>query len=348
MNGKERIACALRRGAPDQTPTFEWFIDVAVGKALTGSDDLLDVVETLDLDGVNLRPDYRHERLDAKTLVDEWQIKRQLTGDALPALLASPISDITRHRDYQFPDPAAAHRFASVERALARFGDRRAIILNLRDGFSDMRDLLGYEGALTGLLLEPDAFGELLDRVVQYNLALAAEARRRYGLTIVATTDDVANAGGLLIRPPVYFERIAPQFRQVIRGYKELGYTVIKHCDGNIDAVVDYWLDSGVDCLDPIDPAGGYTMAGMKARYGDRVCLKGNIDCTGALCTGTPEEVAAEVRACIAAGGPAGLILSSSNTIHRGVRPQNYRAMLDALRQFGAHHSSRNKSSFDV
>ena len=46
-----------------------------------------------------------------------------------------------------------------------------------------------------------------------------------------------------------------------------------------------------------------------------------------------PEE---ELRQCILAGGAGGgLILSSSNTIHSGVKPENYRAMLDALRRYG-------------
>jgi uroporphyrinogen decarboxylase len=332
MTGKERILRALRREVPDAVPTFEWFIDAAVGKALVGSADLLDIVDGLDLDGVNIRPDYRKEFLDDTTLVDEWQIRRQVTGDVLPAVTASPIRDVTCHRDYAFPDPAAAHRFDTLEKALQRFGDRRAVILNLRDGFSDMRDLLGYQESLMALLLEPQAFAELLARVVDYNLALAAVARHRYGIEVVATTDDVANATGLLMRPETYFEMVAPHFRRVIQGYKELGYFCIKHCDGNIDAVVDFWISCGIDCLDPIDPGAGYTMAGMKAKYGSQVCLKGNIDCTGALCEGTPEEVAAEVRACLRAGGPGGLILSSSNTIHRGVRPANYQAMLRALR----------------
>ena len=128
------------------------------------------------------------------TFVDEWGMKRQLTGDVLPAVLESPIPDITRHREYTFPDPAGPHRFTAVERALERFGDRKAMVLNLRDGFSDMRDLLGYEGSLMSLLLEPQAYGELLERSVQYNLAVAAVARQRYGLEIVATTDDIANA----------------------------------------------------------------------------------------------------------------------------------------------------------
>lgn len=336
MTGKERILRALRREVPDAVPTFEWFIDVSVGHALVGSNDLLDVVDRLDLDGVNIRPDYRREYVDDRTMVDEWQMKRQLTGDALPALLDSPIRDVCDHRDYRFPDPAASHRFTSVEAALDRFGDEKAVVLNLRDGFSDLRDLLGYEGALMALLLEPQALAELLDRIVQYNLDLAAVAKRRFGLPIVATTDDVANAGGLLIRPDTYFELVAPRFQRVIEGYKDLGYLVIKHCDGNIDALIKFWIESGIDCLDPIDPGAGYTLGAMKAKIGQRVCLKGNVDCTGNLCNGTPEQVEQEVRQCIVEGGAGGgLILSSSNTIHRGVKPENYLAMLRALRRFG-------------
>ena len=50
MTSRERVLAALRRRVPDRVPTFEWFIDPVVGRALTGSDDLLDVVEALDLD----------------------------------------------------------------------------------------------------------------------------------------------------------------------------------------------------------------------------------------------------------------------------------------------------------
>ena len=340
MTGKERILQMLQRRVPDAVPTFEWFIDASVGTALTGSADPVDIVQRLDLDGINVRADYAKEFQDEKTWIDEWQMKRQLTGDCLPAVLEHPICDVTAHRDYRFPDPAAAGRFATLQRAIERFGDDRAVILNLRDGFSEMRDLLGYEAALTALLLEPQAFSELLERSVQYNLALADIARQRYGTQIVATTDDVANATGLLMRPETYFALIAPKFKQVFQGYKELGYLCVKHCDGKIDDVLDFWIECGIDCIDPVDPGAGYSMADFKAKVGDKICLKGNVDCTGALCDGRPEEVAEEVRQCILAGGiGGGLILSSSNTIHRGVKPENYRAMLDALRRYGRYPS---------
>jgi uroporphyrinogen decarboxylase len=163
---------------------------------------------------------------------------------------------------------------------------------------------------------------------------LATHARREFGIEIVATTDDIATAGGLLMRPETYFDIIGPAFQRVMQGYKDLGLQIIKHCDGNCSAVIDFWIDAGIDCLDPIDPEAGFDMADFKARYGDRICLKGNIDCKGALQYGTPAEVETEVQTCIenaAAGG--GLILSSSNTIHRGVKPENYQAMLKALRE---------------
>jgi uroporphyrinogen decarboxylase len=336
VNGKQRIVTALQRKQPDAVPSFEWFIDAAVGRALTGKDDPLEVVEQLDLDGINVRADYRHRRLDEKTLIDEWDTKRQLTGDCIPAVLESPIRDVRRQADYEFPDPAATHRFATLARAVDQFGDRRAVVLNLRDGFSDVRDLLGYEGALMALLLEPQQVGHLLARSVTYNLELARIAKQRFGTNIVATTDDVANAAGLLMRPETYFAVVAPHFQAAIQGYRDLGYYCIKHCDGNVDAVLDFWLDCGIHCLDPIDPGGGYQMATMKAKLGQRICLKGNIDCTGALCSGTELEVQREVQQCLRDGAPGGgLILSSSNTIHRGVRPENYRAMLHALRKYG-------------
>jgi len=213
----------LDRKAPDQIPTFEWFIDTGVGEALTGHRDPIDIVEALDVDGINIRPDYDKRQIEADTFADEWGAVRKETGDCIPAIVKNPIPDIQQHNDYAFPEIEAPQRFASLARAMARFGDRRAIILNLRDGFSDMRDILGYEKALMEMAASPDRFRELLDRAVDYNLALAARGRREFGVEIVATTDDIATAHGLLMRPETYFEVIGPAFQRVMQGYKDLG-----------------------------------------------------------------------------------------------------------------------------
>ncbi|MDD4871664.1 MAG: uroporphyrinogen decarboxylase family protein [Kiritimatiellae bacterium] len=335
MTGKERIITALQLGTPDRVPTFEWFIDTTVGKALTGNTDPIEIVDALDIDGINIRPDYSQNFIDESTFLDEWGIKRKLTGDCIPCVIESPIKDITTHADYEFPDPKAPHRFASLEKTLNYFGDKRAVILNLRDGFSDMRDLLGYEEALVQLMLEPGHYSNLLNRVIDFNLELARAACSRYGIKIIATTDDVANADGLLIPPEKYFEIIGPAFKRVIKGYRDLGCYVIKHCDGDVSKLIDFWINCGINCLDPIDPSAGLKIDDFKMRFGEKICLKGNINCAGSLQYGTESDVEKEVKECIIKGGKSGLILSSSNTIHRGVKPGNYLAMLRTLRCTG-------------
>jgi uroporphyrinogen decarboxylase len=336
MTGHERIIAALQRRQPDAVPTFEWFVDRKVAKALVGTEDTLEAVEALDLDGVNVRADYSKRPLSATDYVDEWGTTRRVTGEALAAAVDYPVPDITRQAEFRFPDPAAPCRFGSLEKALARFEGKRAVILNLRDGFSDMREILGYENCLVSMMIEEGHFGDLLDRVVDYNLELARIARDRYAMPVVAMTDDIANEGGLLFSPEVYFRLIAPRFRRIVQGYKSLGYLTIKHSDGDINAVVDWWLDSGVDCLDPVDPAAGLDLADFKKRFGSRACLKGNVNCTGPLADGPEAEVEREVRQCLQKGMPGGgFILSSSNTIHSGVRPGNYAVMLKTLRTAG-------------
>ena len=335
MTGKERIELALQRKQADCVPTFEWFISKKVCQAITGSPDPVETVDALDIDAFNIRADYSKNFTSETTFVDEWGATKQLTGDYISATLKSPITDITRHMEYTFPDPKASHRFEGLEKVMNRFGDKRAVILNLRDGFSDLRDLLGYEEALIQFMIEPDLFVELLNRAVDYNLELARIARSRFGINIVATTDDIAKADGLLFRPELYMERIGPAFKRVIQGYKEMGCYVIKHCDGDVSDVLDFWVESGIDCLDPIDPAGGMRLDDIRAKYGSKICLKGNIDCKGALCDGTAEQVTSQVKDAMQQSGKPAYICSSSNTIHQGVNPDNFRAMLDAIRLYG-------------
>jgi uroporphyrinogen decarboxylase len=336
MTGHQRIIAALERRQPDAVPTFEWFIDKKVTKALAGTEDLLEAADALDLDGVNIRADYSRRFISQSDYVDEWGTTRRITGEALAAAVDYPVPDIARQEEFRMPDPAAPGRFASLEKALKRFEGTRAVILNLRDGFSDMREILGYENCLISMMIDQGHFADLLDRVVDYNVALARVARERYGVPIVAMTDDIANETGLLFSPEVYFTLIAPRFRRVVQGYKSLGYLTIKHSDGDITSVVDWWLDSGVDCLDPVDPAAGLDLGVFKEKYGGRVCLKGNVNCTGPLADGPEADVEAEVARCIEKGGPGGgFILSSSNTIHSGVRPSNYAVMLRTLRARG-------------
>jgi uroporphyrinogen decarboxylase len=158
----------------------------------------------------------------------------------------------------------------------------------------------------------------------------------RYGADFVFTGDDYASAERPFMSPKTFRELFYPGLKSVMAGFKSLGLGVIKHSDGNIRPLLDMILDTDIDCLDPIDPIAGLDIGEMKQKYGQRVALKGNVDCAHTLTFGTEQEVVQETRQVIrkaAAGG--GLIVSSSNSIHSGVKPGNYLAMWNAIRMYG-------------
>jgi uroporphyrinogen decarboxylase len=73
----------------------------------------------------------------------------------------------------------------------------------------------------------------------------------------------------------------------------------------------------------------------VKARYGDRLALIGNID-TNLLTIGTPEQVREQVRQRIRDLAPGGGYAVGANPgISYYVRPENYDAMRQAVFDFG-------------
>lgn len=206
----------------------------------------------------------------------------------------------------------------------------------MRDIFSDVRDLLGYENALISLITEREYFEKLLNLCIEYNRTLAGIAYKNYNINIIATTDDIADTRGLIFSPKIFFEFLGPKFREVIRGFREIGYYCIKHCDGNIMEILEYLIDAGIHCIDPVDLTAGMDIDFIKKKFGKRICIKGNVNCVTTLVSGSSGDVEEDVKYCIqhaAYGG--GYILSSSNSIHSGVKPENFKTMVESAHRYG-------------
>ncbi len=185
------------------------------------------------------------------------------------------------------------------------------------------------------LVDDPQGVKDEAQRQVDAALARAERYRQHGGLDGFALCADYCFNSGPFLRPEQFAEFIAPYLRQLISGYRELGFYTIKHTDGNIMPIVDHLIDANPHALHSLDPQAGVDIAEIKRRYGDRVCLIGNVDC-GKLDTGTEEEVIASARYALRHGMPGGgYIFSTSNCIYTGMRLSRYELMLDVWRQEG-------------
>jgi uroporphyrinogen decarboxylase len=335
LSGEERIMRTLKRQATDRVAHFEWYIDKKVINALSPGADYEKFCYDLDIDAICVDCDFDKKILDGGLVQDEWKMIKKYTGEAHAFPVDGPIRTLKDAESYIPPDPHKSGRYNSIERALKEHTGKKAVILHLNDVFSIPSRLMPFETFLIKMMEDPEIIKALVKMSVDINLEMAKEAVKR-GIKIVYTGDDFAYNSGPIVSPKQFRDIFYPELKRVVTGYKELGLIVIKHTDGNIMPIIDMIIDSGFDCLDPIDPIAGMDLKKIKYLYGDKICIKGNVDCSTTLSFKSIDETIKETRNCleIAMSG-GGYILSSSNSIHSAVKPENYKAMIDTVKEYG-------------
>jgi uroporphyrinogen decarboxylase len=339
MTSTERVLAVIRRQEPDCVPTFEWDIDPDLIKNMTGGGTYEDFIEKFDLDAVMCGPDYMKKPLGNGYLLDEWGVTRTRGHEAYAMAVDefAPIKSMADLEKWNPPDPYAPHRFETMKRRIQRFKGKRAIFAQLRDVWSNPRDLLGYAQLFIDVIKRPELVEGLVEKCINQSIALL-EIAAELGAEVVMSGDDIADNRRTMISPEIWESLFMPHFRRWVKAIHDNGLYYWKHTDGNIMEVMDLFVEAGVDGIDPIDPMAKMDLATVKQRWGDKVAIKGNVDCAYLLVEEerTAEEVVEVVKECIRVAGPGGgYACSSSNSIHSGVRPDLYIAMLQAIREYG-------------
>jgi uroporphyrinogen decarboxylase len=288
------------------------------------------------LDGIAVSLDYTKEIIDNRHFKDEWGVTR-VSYDDYPNPIINPIKTMEDFEKFKVPDPDAEYRFDKIKNALKQVGDEIAVVARVKDVISHPRDLMGFEDFLMAFYLDPELIESLMRMCIEHSTRIA-ENLVELGIEAIVIGDDIANNTGLLMSPAMYREQVYPYFKELVSNFKKLGLLVIKHSDGDLRAILPELVESGIDCLDPIDPLGNMDMDYMKKTYGSRIALKGNVDCVETLVDKTVEQVKIETIQCILEGSiGGGHIISSSNSIHRGISPQNYQVFLDTVKEYGVY-----------
>jgi uroporphyrinogen decarboxylase len=336
VTGRERILAALERREPDRLPTMEWVLDPGVMREMNGSGSDMEFARKAGLDGIAVSLNYRSTRIDDRHVLDEWGVTR-VTYDDYPNPVKFPIKEQADFDAFSVPDPDDEYRYQSIRRALSELGEEIAVVARVKDIFSHPRDLMGFEDFLMGFYLQPELVASLMEMCIEHSTRIARNLKE-IGVEVIVIGDDIANNLGLLVNPEMFMEQVYPHFKTLVGNFKEIGLKVIKHSDGDLRSIVAPLVETGIDCLDPIDPLGNMDIGEMKKTWGDRIALKGNVDCVSTLVDAEENQVIADTLRCIlAASVGGGHIISSSNSIHSGISPKNYQLFLDTVHDYGVY-----------
>jgi uroporphyrinogen decarboxylase len=189
---------------------------------------------------------------------------------------------------------------------------------------------MGLENFSVALVENRDFVEMVLDRYCDWTMVVA-ERISKFGFDVFVSTDDMAFKSAPFFSPTVFREVVLPRYQRVA---EKINIPWIIHSDGNILPFLDDLLSLGIAGLHPIEK-GAMDIRALKKKYGNRLCLLGNID-LNILGAGTPQEVEAEVSALIRDVGPGGgYIVTSGNSLAGYLQPKNVIALSEAVQKYG-------------
>jgi uroporphyrinogen decarboxylase len=358
MEHKERMLAALDRREPDMVPIWELAFNepsiVGIARHFVEEDKLppvkmvmdYDDVEkfkliggliaftrALDLDGVTAIGLAPRQRLSDTLLRDAFGVVNHVSDFGEPMPIQGPIKDAADLRAYKMRAPAEGDfLLLNVLRAAL---PERAAVFHLQETFKISWSLRGaMQNLLMDYILNPQLAHDLARVTTDYTLAVVEIAIKK-GADAIVMDGDLAFNPGPIMSPAHYDEFIGPYHKEIVALAHRHGRKIFKHSDGNLTPLIPNLIAAGFDGIHPIQPQ-CMDIGETKARFGDRLAILGNIDCSFLLVTGSEAEVREAVRETIRRAAPGGgYVISSSNSIHPGVKPENYIALARAAREFG-------------
>jgi uroporphyrinogen decarboxylase len=339
MNSYERVVAALEHRQPDRVPYVESVIDQHLMQALLPGCDYFQFNEWLEMDNVGQnRSSWSRENVEyvdkEKGLFrDKWGVLRAFGPESTPAPVEGPIKRPEDLKNYAPPDPEASDVLGNIPEVVARYKGKKAISALCRDAFFNPAFLRGMEQFLVDMIENPDLVHELIEVTLSHDIR-ATQRVIQAGADVVIFGDDYADKNSPLMSPRHFKEFILPGLKRCVDAAHAAGAYVIKHTDGNIMPILDMIVETGIDGLNPIEPPAGMDIGLLKQRYGNRLALIGNIDCGYLLSQAPVDEVRHVTRETMRLAMPGGgYCLSSSNSIHSSVRPDNFMAMIQTWRE---------------
>ena len=174
-----------------------------------------------------------------------------------------------------------------------------------------------------------DFVEEMLDASADYFEKLVA-AGVAEGIDALFFADDYAWKQGLFVPPKLFKQIWFPRAERIIRPAVSAGIPVFFHSDGKIDETIEWLIDIGIEGITPMDPY-AIDYRDYKKRFGDRLCLFGNIDVEFPLVHGTPQDVEEDVKEHAEVLMPGGRwVAGSSHSITNFVPHENFIALINA------------------
>ena len=291
MNSKERVRRAIEFTNPDRIPVY------------AGQNS--DVVRLSYRDPTGWVPRDR----PLGFLQDEWGSLWYTVDETQGTVKRPPIECISQADDYCLPDPCLPARWAHFDEQAAQHRHRYIVGNAQVLCFDRLTWLLGDIASLEALMLERETIERLMDRIIDFEVAIVDELAQR-GADGIRFWDDVGAGTGVIMGPKLWRDIFKPRYRRIFDHIRQCGMHVHWHSCGNCMDIMEDLIDIGVQVFSIGEPF----MMGideLAARFAGRACFECSPDNRTVLSKGNQREIEAAVAKLVSsfASKKGGLVL---------------------------------------
>ena len=247
------------------------------------------------------------------------------------ATIALPLDYPVRNMDdwlklkpwYEFSEERFGQDWERVAREHRSAG--RVVCVGIPGGFDEPRQLMGEEGACLAYYEQPELIHDILDTIGETAFRVLDRVSSTVPVDLLSVHEDMAGKSGSLAGPRQIQEFIKPYYRRVWDMLAARGARLFdQDSDGDMNGVIPAFLDAGVNCMHPMEPAANMDIVKIRQEYGTRPAFLGGLD--KHVIRRSKAEIVAELEykipPMVATGG---CVLSLDHRIPNGTPLENYR-----------------------
>ena len=294
--------------------------------------------------GVNLSllPSFKPRVLgyegDEKIIVDKTGarcIVRRDGKSTIPEYLEYPVKDrASWERFKERLDPKRVGRYpADWEARKTEWANREyPLVIGAGSLFGWLRNWIGLENIAIMLFEDRQLVEDMMDHLVYLITTTIEPALQQVQFDAASMWEDMAFKAGPMISPKMFKELMVPRYRIITELLRRHGVDIIYlDCDGNINQLVEHWLDAGVNVMFPLEIRGGSDPYPIRERFGKRVMFLGGVDKTQLIAG--KEAILAEVKRLERLVADGGFIPHVDHRVPPDVTLENYRYYLKTKRE---------------
>lgn len=178
---------------------------------------------------------------------------------------------------YQFSEDRFTPGWEDAARRI--LAEDKVVCVSIPGGFDETRDLMGEEELCMAYYEQPELIYDIIETIGDTAQRVLDRVSATVTIDLLSVHEDMAGKSGPLIGPDQIREFIVPYYRRIWDMLSDRGVRLFdQDSDGDMNPVIDIFLEAGINCMHPMEPAANMDVVKVREKYGTRLSFYGGID----------------------------------------------------------------------